>query len=72
MWACLHEGAVLGCVRLQGHHPEGGVLRRPHLSTGGGQDPPLLDEEVFQELGNAYLIVGLESFWIIFIYMLLL
>ena len=66
-----HEGGVLqGCV-LQGDHPEGGVLRGPHLALGGGQQPPLLDEEV-PRAGTAYLIVGLGSMWIIFIFMLLL
>ena len=29
--ACLQEGALQGCVVLQGDHPEGGVLRPPLL-----------------------------------------
>ena len=59
----MREGALQGCVLLQGDHPEGGVLRWPHLGIGGGQDQPLLDEEVCQEWENASLIVGLESLW---------
>ena len=45
--ACQQEGGALqGHVLLQGAHPEGEVLRGPHLVFGGGQDLPLLDEEV--------------------------
>ena len=69
--ACQQEGGALqGQVLLQGAHPEGVVLRGPHLALGGGQQPPPLDEEVAKSYGSAYLIVGLESLRIIFIFML--
>merc|ERR1712034_69432 len=46
---CQQEGGALqGQVLLQGAHPEGEVLRGPHLAFGGGQQPPLLDEEVIR------------------------
>ena len=67
-----HEGGVLqGCV-LQGDHPEGGVLRGPHLALGGGQQPPLLDEEVPRVWICLFNCRFRILMWIIFIYMLLL